>query len=232
MQLLLYGPLKDEIDILKYALQQSGLTIWGSHQFEKIKKEWTIQPADVVLVIHNVEGISDNSIIKEFRSFTSVPMLVITDLLPEEELLGLYQAGADLVVTRPYSIRILAMQLRALIQRSNNMPLKGLPSLTQGDLILDPATRSVSVGAQPGVHLTQLEFRMLYTLMTHPGRILTAEELVEKVWGYHGEGNRELVRGLIQRVRLKIEPDTHNPTYIHTEAGAGYYFRTNLVRTP
>jgi DNA-binding response OmpR family regulator len=227
MQLLLYGPLKEEIDILKYALQQAGIVLRVSHQFDQIKKDWTTQPADAALVIHVTEDKRDDSIIKEFRSFTSVPMLVISDLLPEEFLLGLYQAGADLVVTRPYSIRILTMQLRALIQRSNNMPLKGLPSLTQGDLILDPATRSVSVHAQPGVHLTQLEFRMLYTLMTQPGRILTAEELVEKVWGYHGEGNRELVRGLIQRVRIKIEPDTHNPTYIHTEPGVGYYFRIN-----
>jgi DNA-binding response OmpR family regulator len=227
MQLLLYGPLKDEIDILKYALQQAAIVMRVSHQFEQIKKEWTNQPADAVLVIHVVEDRRDNSIIKEFRSFTSVPMLVISDLMREEDLLGLYQAGADLVVTRPYSIRILAMQLRALIQRSNNMPLKGLPSLTQGDLILDPATRSVSVHARTAVHLTQLEFRMLYTLMTHLGRILTAEELVEKVWGYYGPGNRELVRGLIQRVRLKIEPDPHNPIYIHTEAGVGYYFRTH-----
>ena len=227
MQLLLYGPLKDEIDILKYALQQAAIVMRVSHQFEQIKKEWTNQPADAVLVIHVVEDRRDNSIIKEFRSFTSVPMLVISDLLPEDDLLGLYQAGVDLVVTRPYSIRILTMQLRALIQRSNNMPLKGLPSLTQGDLTLDPATRSVSVRAQPSVHLTQLEFRMLYTLMTQPGRILTAEELVEKVWGYQGQGNRELVRGLVQRVRQKIEPDPHTPSYIHTEPGVGYFFRSN-----
>jgi DNA-binding response OmpR family regulator len=70
---------------------------------------------------------------------------------------------------------------------------------------------------------------MLYTLMIHPKQILSAEELVEKVWGYHGEGNRELVRGLIQRLRLKIEPDIHNPSYIHTEPGVGYYFSLALT---
>lgn len=227
MQLLVYGPLKDETDILKYALQQSGLVTRVSHQLYQIKNNWTIQPADAVLVIHTAESSSDVSLIKEFRSFTWVPMLVLTDQLPEERLIELYQAGADLVTTRPYSIRILALQLRTLIQRGNNMPLKGLPSLIQGDLTLDPTTRSVTVRSQSGVHLTQLEFRMLYTLMIHPEQILSAEELVEKVWGYHGEGNRELVRGLIQRLRLKIETDAHNPTHIHTEAGVGYYFRPN-----
>ena len=228
MQLLLYGPLKGETDILKYAIQQSGQVSRVSHQLEHIKKNWTIQPADAVLLIHTAEHTAISLIVKEFRSFTQVPMLVITDVLPEEHLIELYHAGADLVVTRPYSIRILTLQLRSLIQRSNNMPLKGLPSLTQGNLTLNPATRSVSVRSQPGIYLTQLEFRMLYTLMIHPELILSAEELVEKVWNYHGEGNRELVRGLIQRLRLKIEPDPRNPTYIHTQAGVGYYFRPNI----
>jgi two-component system KDP operon response regulator KdpE len=165
-------------------------------------------------------------LVKDFRSFTSVPIIVLTDPLPEESQIEFYQAGADVMVSRPFSMRILALQLRALIQRGNNMPLTGLPSLAQGDLTLDPATRSVATNTQPGVHLTQLEFRMLYTLMTHPGRILSAEELVEKIWGYPGESNRELVRGLVQRLRAKIEPDPHDPNYILTEAGTGYYFRS------
>ena len=225
MQLLIYAFHNDETDILKYALQHSGLIIWVSHQIEHIKQTWTTQSCDAVLLISSGESAGHSVILKEFRSFTNAPIIVVTDPLSEEQMIELYHAGADLVVSRPYSLRILALQLRALILRGNNMPLAGLPSLAQGDLTLDPATRSVTVNAQPEVHLTQLEFRLLYTLMTHPGRILAAEELVEKVWGYPGESNRELVRGLVQRLRAKIEPDSHDPTYIQTEAGAGYYFR-------
>jgi DNA-binding response OmpR family regulator len=72
--------------------------------------------------------------------------------------------------------------------------------------------------------LTQLEFRLLFTLMTHAGRVLPAETLVEYVWGYSGEGNRGLVRGLVQRLRSKVEPDPANPKYILTEPGLGYRF--------
>ena len=60
--------------------------------------------------------------------------------------------------------------------------------------------------------------------MTHVGQIIPTTNIVEHVWGFSGEGNQELVRGLIKRLRLKIEPDQKNPNYILTEPGIGYYF--------
>jgi DNA-binding response OmpR family regulator len=69
-----------------------------------------------------------------------------------------------------------------------------------------------------------LEFRLLFTLMTHAGRVIPAENLVEYVWGYTGEGNRSLVRGLIQRLRTKVEPNPSKPRYILTQPGVGYRF--------
>ena len=61
-------------------------------------------------------------------------------------------------------------------------------------------------------------------LMTHPGQIINNEAIVENVWGFKGEGNRELVRGLVQRLRAKVEPDPKKPTYIVTDPGVGYTF--------
>jgi DNA-binding response OmpR family regulator len=81
------------------------------------------------------------------------------------------------------------------------------------------------VGEREPKRLTQLEFRLLYTLITHVGQIIPAEQLVEHVWGYAGDGNRELVRGLVQRLRSKVEVDPRHPDYIITEVGIGYYFK-------
>ena len=89
--------------------------------------------------------------------------------------------------------------------------------------MIDPSTRTIQVDEETK-RLTQLEFRLLFTLMTHAGRVLPAETLVEYVWGYSGEGNRGLVRGLVQRLRSKVEPDPANPKYILTEPGLGYIF--------
>jgi two-component system KDP operon response regulator KdpE len=82
----------------------------------------------------------------------------------------------------------------------------------------------VQVADRAAARLTQLEFRLLYALMTHPGRVVPSENLVEYVWGYGGDGSQSLVRGLISRLRSKLEPDPSNPKYILTEAGIGYYF--------
>ncbi|NIP44340.1 MAG: DNA-binding response regulator, partial [candidate division Zixibacteria bacterium] len=71
------------------------------------------------------------------------------------------------------------------------------------------------------MRLTQLEFRLIYTLMIRAGQIIPTDQIVEHVWGYAGEGNRELVRGLVQRLRAKIETNPRTPQYILTESGIG-----------
>ena len=81
-----------------------------------------------------------------------------------------------------------------------------------------------NLGDNQEKRLTQLEFRLLYTLMTNVGQIIPTDQIVEHVWGYSGEGNRELVRGLVQRLRSKVEPVPRKPEYILTEPGIGYYF--------
>jgi DNA-binding response OmpR family regulator len=119
---------------------------------------------------------------------------------------------------------LLLAQIRAVLRRSGGVPFFSLPNLTQAGLMLDPSTRTVQVYDAPPNRLTHLEFRLLYTLMTHAGQILPPERIVESVWGYAGEGNRELVRGLVQRLRSKVEPDPRHPVFILTEPGIGYFF--------
>jgi DNA-binding response OmpR family regulator len=93
------------------------------------------------------------------------------------------------------------------------------------DLVLDPATRTVEVSGRPSQRLTHLEFRLLYTLMMHQGQVIPTETLVERVWGYSGQGDRDLVRGLVSRLRAKVEVDARNPQYILTIPGVGYSFK-------
>jgi DNA-binding response OmpR family regulator len=125
---------------------------------------------------------------------------------------------------RPYGIRFLLAQIKALLRRTAGIPFFSLPTLTQKDVVLDPSIRTVKVGDNQAKRLTQLEFRLLYTLMTNVGQIIPTDQIVEHVWGYSGEGNRELVRGLVQRLRSKVEPLPRKPEYILTEPGIGYYF--------
>ena len=76
--------------------------------------------------------------------------------------------------------------------------------------------------------LTQLEFRLLYVLMTNPGQVIPVEEIVERVWGYDGAGNRDLVRGLVRRLRRKIGSDSDKRRFVHNIPGLGYQFSVDV----
>jgi DNA-binding response OmpR family regulator len=102
--------------------------------------------------------------------------------------------------------------------------------LSLAGVMLDPAARTVQVEEGKARRLTHLEFRLLYTLMIHPGQILPTELIVERVWGYTGHGDRDLVRGLVSRLRAKVEPEPRTPHYIITVPGVGYAFDPEKLR--
>jgi DNA-binding response OmpR family regulator len=224
MDALLLSHFSDETPILTSLLQQIGFSVRAIREWKRVIEVWQERTPDILLVASTEDADFYTKEIMQLRLQTVIPIVLITDRVPEEKQVNLLDAGADLVITRPYGTRLLIAQIKGLLRRSEGLPYHSLPSLTQSDVSLDPTSRTVKVGVSPPKRLTQLEFRLLYTLITQPGRIMSAENLVEHVWGYSGEGNRELVRGLVQRLRSKVEPDPRNPVYILTEPGVGYYF--------
>ncbi|HUM69810.1 MAG TPA: response regulator transcription factor [Chloroflexota bacterium] len=146
------------------------------------------------------------------------------DPLTEDAHCVILDAGVDLVLTRPLSPRILSRYVKVFLQRAGSVPLSILMPIEIEGLSLDPGTRAVTLPDGTRQHLTPLEFRLLYILMTNPEQVIPADVIVERVWGYSAEGSRELVRGLVRRLRRKIEPDTTFSHYIHTHPGIGYRF--------
>ena len=214
----------DEANVLQVILQQAGFMVRVTRHLDQAIESWSDNPAELILIVLNGEHSNSLTQLKLLRGHTVVPILLVSDLLPDDVHVNYLEAGADLIVIRPYSVRAFKAQIRAIIRLSSGVPFFSLPTLTQKDVMLDPSDRTVRVGERDPKRLTQLEFRLLYTLMTHIGQIIPVEKIVEHVWGYTGEGNRELVRGLVQRVRSKVEENPRQPQYILTELGIGYYF--------
>lgn len=223
MQALLFTQYPDESAILNLILQQAGCSVRSSRKFELAIETWPDPPPDLVVISLDEFNIEIVKQIKQMRMYTVVPICVISDPIPERMQVDLLEAGTDVLILRPFGVRLVLAQIKALMRRSATVPYHSLPTLSQSEIVLDPSTRTVSIAGGEARRLTQLEFRLLYTLMTHAGQIIPAENIVEHVWGYSGEGNRELVRGLVQRLRSKVEPDPKNPIYIKTEPGIGYY---------
>jgi len=232
MKALLSCSNPDEASILTLILQQIGFSVRPLHDIEQNLEELSQLSLQFILYILPESLVSNGpplSImpIKQLCNLLKVPIMVICPNLSEELHVNLLEAGVDTILAKPYSIRVLQAQVRNILRRNAGLPYFSIPILSHGGMTLDPTRRIVYIQGLAAQHLTQLEFRLLYTLMTHIGQIMPTVNIVEHVWGYSGSSSRDLVRGLIQRLRSKVEPNPSQPCYILTESGIGYYFKRN-----
>lgn len=223
MEAIVIVPDAEEREILSYTLRQVGLSV---NRLAEVNTAVTLlnqRTADLILYAPpKTEPILEA--IQSLRAVTQSSLLLIIDWLSEDEHCQMLDAGVDLVLQRPVSLRLLARYSRIFLRRSGSIPPGLLSPLQIGPVQLDPNTRTVTTAATEAKHLTPLEFRLLYLLMNNPDQVIPLDTIIERVWGYSGDGNKELVRGLVRRLRLKLEPDTGKNRYIHTHPGIGYRF--------
>jgi DNA-binding response OmpR family regulator len=223
MQAILVTADPDERDILTFVLRHAGLAVSASIDLEQVTATWLERPADLIVVAGETgKGLTKD--IAALRGATEVPLILLLDDISESTHVSLVRTGVDLVLRRPVSPLVLAAYAQSLLRRAGAAAAFAVPTLDLEEIALDPTTRSVRLADAVPRRLTQLEFRLLYLLMTHRGQVLPTDLIVERVWGYSGEGDRDLVRGLISRLRKKIEADADHPIYIQTVPGIGYLF--------
>jgi len=223
MQAILVTADADERDILTFVLRHAGLAVSASIDLEQVTATWLERPADLIVVA----GETGKALAKDIaalRGATEVPLILLLDDVGESTHVALIRTGVDLVLMRPVSPLLLAAYAQSVLRRAGAAAAFAVPTLDLHEIALDPTTRSVRLADAVPRRLTQLEFRLLYLLMTHRGQVLPTDLIVERVWGYSGEGDRDLVRGLISRLRKKIEADPDSPVYIQTVPGIGYLF--------
>ena len=225
MYALLLARNPDEKAVLSLVLQRAGLAVTTGDNLERAMRIWPERPADLILLALGGDAPTH---VRRVRTETTVPMIVMASQLDEELHYELLEAGADLVIPRSVCARLLIAQVRTLLRRTGGMPLSNLPTMSLAGLTLDPGSRNVQVTGGSPRRLTHLEFRLLYTLMIHRGQVLPSEAIVEQVWGYSGQGDKDLVRGLVRRLRTKVEPDPSKPRYILTVPGLGYAFNQDV----
>ncbi len=224
MRALILTDQAESAEFLAAVLRQGGVVPTIAHNPLAGIAAWSEDSADVVLVDANQMDFDAVAVCRQFRQHSAAPLVVLSCHPDEPHALALYDAGADDVIIKPYSPRVLLARLRALLRRSGAVPLAALSTLNAGAITLNPEFRTASTPERQAVHLTNLEFRLLYVLMVNRGQVLRTETLIEKVWGYSGESERGLLTGLVMRLRGKIEPDPKTPRYVLTVPGVGYTF--------
>lgn len=228
MQAILVADDHEEKEISSFILRRIGISVASSSDHERVLKNWTEHPADLI-VLALTENWTPLKVIEAVRKVTQIPLLLVVDPQSEKAYCNLLKSGADIVLERPVSSRVLATHAEVLMRRAKHIPNFVLPSLDLEEISLDPSTRTVTIPGKDTCRLTQLEFRLLYTLMTNRGQVIPLEVLVERTWGYTGEGNQELVRGLVSRLRRKIGTSKDDRRFIETIPGVGYRFTLDTI---
>jgi len=179
---------------------------------------------DVVVLDVMMPDLDGFDTLKQIRQISTVPVIMLTARGEESDKVRGLGLGADDYVTKPFSQRELLSRIQAMIRRSE-MP-RSLPKtqiVIDEHLIVDFARGEVFRDGHK-VTLTPTEYRLLYTLVSNPGRVLTNETLLVRVWGRDYREEDHYVRLYISYLRQKIEPDPSHPRYIQTEKGLGYRF--------
>ena len=178
---------------------------------------------DLILLDVRLPDYSGYEVCRKIREYSIIPIIMLTALADERDKVRGLDAGADDYITKPFGAQELLARVRALLRR-----VEFADRATEGtlfkirDLTIDLVQRRVLL-KNVEVKLTAAEYQLLTELAKYPGHILSADHLLESIWGVGYSGENHMLRQLVYRLRKKIENDPRQPDYIINEPGMGYY---------
>jgi DNA-binding response OmpR family regulator len=180
---------------------------------------------DLVVLDLMLPGMDGLEVCKELQRDRWVPVLMLTARTEESDKVAGFAVGADDYLTKPFSLRELAVRVRAILRRVERIvrPPSTEP-ISHGGLAIDPARRRVTLDGGE-IQLTPLEFEILLTLAREPDVVFTREQLMDRVWGYRDYAGGRVVDSHVARIRRKLGEDGAEPRFIRTVHGVGYAFR-------
>jgi DNA-binding response OmpR family regulator len=212
--------------LLAYPLEREGFRVLQARDGEEALARFAAEEVDLVVLDLMLPKLDGLEVCKRLRAESQVPIIMLTARDDElDKVVGL-ELGADDYITKPFSIREFRSRVRALLRRAAVVrPAAGGDGVISAyGLQVDLGRRTVEVRGQPA-QLTYVEFELLRTLASHPGRVYSRRMLLESLWGAADYREPRTIDVHIRHLREKIEPDPAEPEYILTVRGVGYRFR-------
>lgn len=212
------------LDLIRTTLESAGFVVSGAttglEGLERIRGELP----DLAILDVNLPDLSGFEVLRQVRQADGVPCIMLTVQDDEDARVKGLELGADDYVGKPFGHRELISRIKAVLRRAEApAPLARNRVQVDERLTVDFDRRLAEVEGEP-VHLRPTEYRLLHHLMNHPGRLLSHENLLSRVWGPEYRDDTQLLRLYINYLRKKIEPDPGHPRYIMNERGLGYRF--------
>ncbi|HEX7925833.1 response regulator [Bradyrhizobium quebecense] len=186
----------------------------------------TFNAPDLVILDLGLPDLHGSETLERLRSWSNVPVIVLSVESNEDEKVRLLQAGADDYVVKPFGMAELLARSDAALRRYFKSATEN-PVVVAGPLSVDLVSRTVSLN-QARIKLTRKEYRLLHVLAVHIGLVVTHDQLLKEIWTGNQRDNIQYLRILVRKLRQKIEADPNQPRLLVTESGVGYRLENRL----
>jgi len=213
----------DEIQIrrfLRTGFELNGFSVLEAGSGADAIRDATLQPIDMLIVDLALPDMDGSDVVERIRSWSTVPIIVLSVRSNEAEKVRLLELGADDYVVKPFGMAELMARVRVALRRQMRAA-SGEPRVKVGPLTIDLAARAVTLNGTR-LALTPKEYRLLQVLAQHAGNVVTHQHLLKEVWGTIHVHDTHYLRIFMRKLRQKIEPDPNAPRILITELGVGY----------
>jgi two-component system KDP operon response regulator KdpE len=207
---------------LAISLRANGYEVDTAATGEEGLAEAARHPLDAIVLDLGLPGLDGLDVVRALRSWTQVPILVLSARHTDEAKVAALDLGADDYVTKPFSINELFARLRAVTRRRGASAAS--PVVETAHFTIDLARRTVTGPTGETVRLTPTEWAIVDVLVRHEGRLVSQRQLLHEVWGPTYEKETDYLRTHLAAIRRKLEPSPGAPRYFITEPGMGYRF--------
>jgi two-component system, OmpR family, response regulator RegX3 len=214
------------IDALEIGLDREGFKVTIARNGQEALDKFEEGKFDAILLDLMLPKVSGLDVCRTIRAKSDIPIIIVSAKSEEVDMVLMLEIGADDYVTKPYRLRELVARIRAVLRRRETYTPSEEPSteiMEFGPILLDIDSRRCYVSGEE-IKLRKKEFALLRNLLENPGRVMTREVLIDRVWGEDYVGDTKTLDVHIKRLRTLIEFDPKNPIHITTIRGVGYRF--------
>lgn len=219
--------IEDEKQIRRFvraAAEEEGCLVFEADTMARGLVEAGLCKPDLLVLDLGLPDGNGIDLIRDVRGWSDVPILILSARSQERDKITALDAGADDYLTKPFSVGELRARVRALLRRRSRNGELASPTIEFSNVAIDFSRRLVTRAGQT-VHLTPIEYRLLSTLLSHPGKVMTQRNLLREIWGPSYVESSHYLRVYVGHLRHKLEEDPTQPRHFLTETGVGYRFQ-------
>ncbi len=210
---------------LRASLQAHDYQVIEAENGKEGVRACTVQKPELLILDLGLPDMDGLDVIKLVREWSSIPIIVLSLRSDDSDKIQALDRGANDYVTKPFSMGELLARMRVALRQGPGTGAEAEPVVTAGDIAIDLAKRLVTVGGTP-VRLSRKEYDLLRILASHPGKVITHQQLLQEVWGQAYVEETQYLRVYVGQLRQKLEKEPAAPKYLVTEPGVGYRLQT------